>query len=51
VQTITKLKGDMKGAAKAAAEAISKIAGLGLVFGAANASTDMIKDTMYGPDL
>ena len=41
-------KGNTKGAAKAAAEAISKITGLGLVFGAANASTDMIKDTLYG---
>jgi hypothetical protein len=41
-------KGDKRGAAKAAADAISKIVGLGLVFGAANASTDMIKDTMYG---
>jgi len=41
-------KGDKKQAAKAAAEAISKITGLGLVFGAANASTDMIKDTLYG---
>ena len=41
-------KGDNKGAAKAAADAMSKIVGLGLVFGAANASTDMIKDTMYG---
>ena len=41
-------KGNTKGAAKAAAEAISKIMGLGLVFGAANASTDMIKDTLYG---
>ena len=41
-------KGDKRGAAKAAADAISKIVGLGLVFGAANASTDMIKDTIYG---
>ena len=41
-------KGNKKQAAKAAAEAISKIMGLGLVFGAANASTDMIKDTLYG---
>jgi len=41
-------KGNTRGAAKAAAEAISKIIGLGLVFGAANASTDMIKDTLYG---
>jgi hypothetical protein len=41
-------KGNKKQAAKAAAEAISKITGLGLVFGAANASTDMIKDTLYG---
>ena len=41
-------EGNTKGAAKAAAEAISKITGLGLVFGAANASTDMIKDTLYG---
>jgi len=41
-------KGDKRGAAKAASDAISKIVGLGLVFGAANASTDMIKDTMYG---
>ena len=41
-------KGNTRGAAKAAAEAISKIMGLGLVFGAANASTDMIKDTLYG---
>lgn len=41
-------KGDKRGAAKAAADAISKLVGLGLVFGAANASTDMIKDTMYG---
>tara|TARA_B100002019_G_scaffold293154_1_gene319034 strand:- start:32 stop:3628 length:3597 start_codon:yes stop_codon:yes gene_type:complete len=41
-------KGNKKQAAKAAAEAVSKIAGLGLVFGAANASTDMIKDTLYG---
>lgn len=41
-------QGNKKQAAKAAAEAISKIAGLGLVFGAANASTDMIKDTLYG---
>jgi len=41
-------EGNIKGAAKAAAEAISKLTGLGLVFGAANASTDMIKDTLYG---
>ena len=41
-------KGNKKQAAKAAAEAISKITGLGLVYGAANASTDMIKDTLYG---
>jgi len=41
-------QGNKKQAAKAAAEAISKIMGLGLVFGAANASTDMIKDTLYG---
>lgn len=41
-------QGNKKQAAKAAAEAISKITGLGLVFGAANASTDMIKDTLYG---
>ena len=41
-------KGNTRGAAKAAAEAISKLMGLGLVFGAANASTDMIKDTLYG---
>ena len=41
-------KGDKRGAAKAAADAISKIVGLGLVFGAANARIDMIKDTMYG---
>ncbi len=41
-------EGNKKQAAKAAADAISKIMGLGLVFGAANASTDMIKDTLYG---
>ena len=41
-------QGNTKQAAKAAAEAISKIMGLGLVFGAANASTDVIKDTLYG---
>jgi hypothetical protein len=41
-------QGNKKQAAKAAAEAISKITGLGLVFGAANASTDIMKDTLYG---
>lgn len=41
-------KGDNRGAARSAAQGIYKLASLGLVFGAANASTDVIKDTMYG---
>lgn len=41
-------KGNKAGAAKAGAEAISKIVGLGLVFGAANAGTDVMKDMLYG---
>ena len=41
-------KGDKQGAARSAAQGIYKLASLGLVFGAANASTDVIKDTMYG---
>ena len=41
-------KGNKKQATKAAAEAISKITGLGLVFGAANAGTDVMGDMLYG---
>lgn len=41
-------KGDKEGAARSAAQGIYKLTSLGLIFGAANASTDVIKDTMYG---
>jgi len=41
-------KGDKQGAARSAAQGIYKLTSLGLIFGAANASTDVIKDTMYG---
>lgn len=43
-----KAKGDNQGAAKAAGDAMTKIIGLGLVFGAANAGTDVMKDMLYG---
>ena len=46
--TRLKAKGDNAGAAKAAGDAITKIIGLGLVFGAANAGTDVIQDMLYG---
>ena len=41
-------KGDKKAAAKAAGEAVAKFAGLATLFAAANASTDVVKDTLYG---
>ena len=46
--TRLKAKGDNAGAAKAAGDAMTKIIGLGLVFGAANAGTDVMKDMLYG---
>ena len=45
---LLKAKGDNQGAAKAAGDAMTKIIGLGLVFGAANAGTDVMKDMLYG---
>lgn len=41
-------KGNKKAAAKAAGEAVAKFAGLATLFAAANASTDVVKDTLYG---
>ena len=41
-------KGDKKAAAKVAGEAVAKFAGLATLFAAANASTDVVKDTLYG---
>jgi len=41
-------EGKNKQAAQLASRGIKNLIGLGLVFGAANASTDMIKDTLYG---
>ena len=41
-------KGNKKAAAKAAGEAVAKFAGLAALFAAANASTDVVKDTLYG---
>jgi len=41
-------KGNKKAAAKAAAEGVAKFAGLATLFAAANASTDVVKDTLYG---
>lgn len=46
--TLLKSQGDNAGAAKAAGDAMTKIIGLGLVFGAANAGTDVMKDMLYG---
>jgi hypothetical protein len=45
---LLKAKGDNQGSAKAAGDAMTKIIGLGLVFGAANAGTDVMKDMLYG---
>lgn len=41
-------EGKTKQAAQLASRGMKNLVGLGLVFGAANASTDMIKDTLYG---
>ena len=41
-------EGKNKQAAQLASRGMKNLIGLGLVFGAANASTDMIKDTLYG---
>ena len=41
-------KGNKKAAAKAAGAAVAKFAGLATLFAAANASTDVVKDTLYG---
>ena len=41
-------KGNKRGAARAAAEGVAKLAGLATLFAAANASTDVVKDTLYG---
>ena len=41
-------KGDNVGAAKVGAKGVAKFAGLATLFAAANASTDVVKDTLYG---
>jgi len=41
-------KGDMKAALKFATSGIGKLTALATVFAAANASTDVLKDTLYG---
>ncbi len=43
-----KAKGNDKLAAELAAKGMKNLVGLALVFGAANAGTDVIKDTLYG---